>query len=105
MSVRTQPLAGSMSHGQAEEAQTVGMGDANDERIRESVPSPTGGQTPGEQPSGQPANATPANVPAEVPAPFDSGHDISATEPAPAEEPTAPTTSDDPTPPAGGEGA
>ena len=86
-------------------APTVGMGDANDERIRESVPSPTGGQTPGEQPSGQPANATPANVPAEVPAPFDAGHDISATEPAPVDEPTPDTTSSDPTPPAGGEGA
>src|SRR5688572_11163693 len=61
-------------------APTVGMGDANDERIRESVPSPTGGEIPGEEPSPQPATATPANVPTDVPAPEDSGHDISAAE-------------------------
>jgi small subunit ribosomal protein S3 len=95
---RTAPL-------QPGSAPTVGMGDANDERIRESVPSPTGGEVPGEMPSPQPANATPGNVPAEVPAPFDSGHDISATEPGPVAEPTGDTTSNDPTPPASGEGA
>ena len=95
---RTAPL-------QPGSAPTVGMGDANDERIRESVPSPTGGEVPGEMPSPQPANATPGNVPAEVPAPFDSGHDISATEPGPVAEPTGEATSDDPTPPASGEGA
>ena len=86
-------------------APTVGMGDRNDERIRESVPSATGDQTPGQTPSGQPANATPANVPAEVPAPGDSGHDITAEPAAPPVEPTDTTPSNDPTPPAGGEGA
>ena len=86
-------------------APTVGMGDRNDERIREGVPSATGDQTPGETPSGQPANATPANVPAEVPAPADSGHDLTAEPAAPPTEPTDTTPSNDPTPPAGGEGA
>ncbi len=94
---RTAPL-------QPGSAPTVGMGDANDERIRESVPSPTGGEVPGELPTGLPANATPGNVPAEVPAPFDSGHDLTATVPA-EPEPEAPTAIDDPTPPDSGEGA
>ena len=86
-------------------APTAGMGDAADERVREAVPSPTGDQTPGAQPSGQPATATPANVPPQVPAPQDAGHDISATEPGPVEEPTVDTATQDPTPPASGEGA
>jgi small subunit ribosomal protein S3 len=55
---------------------TVGHGDVADERVRESVPSPTGGQTPGRARSGQPATATPGNVPPEVPAPADRGHDL-----------------------------
>jgi small subunit ribosomal protein S3 len=97
MRPRTAPL-------QPGSAPTVGMGDANDERIRESVPSPTGGEVPGEIPTGLPANATPGNVPAEVPAPLDSGHDLTATTPA-EPEPEAPTATDDPTPPASGEGA
>jgi small subunit ribosomal protein S3 len=51
---------------------TAGMGDAADEKIREQVPSATGGMVPGEMPSPQPATATPANVPAEAPAPADT---------------------------------
>ncbi len=53
-------------------APTAGMGDAADERVREQIPSPTGGEVPGEQPSPQPATAYPANVPAEEPAPLDT---------------------------------
>jgi small subunit ribosomal protein S3 len=98
LKARTAPL-------QPGSAPTVGMGDANDERIRATVPSATGAQTPGDQPSGQPANATPANVPAEVPAPADSGHDLTAEQPEPAEPAAPETTTDDPTPPASGEGA
>jgi len=37
-------------------APTVGMGEMNDERIREQVPSPTGTEVPGASPSGQPSN-------------------------------------------------
>jgi small subunit ribosomal protein S3 len=51
---------------------TTGMGDAADEKVREQVPSATGGEVPGEMPSPQPATATPANVPAEAPAPLDT---------------------------------
>jgi small subunit ribosomal protein S3 len=83
-------------------AQTVGFGDANDERVREAVSSPTGGGIPGEQPSPQPANATPGNVPAETPAPLDSGHDMTAEAAAPPAEPTPDATADDPTPPPAG---
>jgi small subunit ribosomal protein S3 len=83
-------------------AQTVGFGEAADERVREGVSSPTGGGVPGEEPSPQPATATPANVPAETPAPADSGHDMT-TEPAePAAEPAPDATADDPTPPPAG---
>ena len=80
---------------------TAGMGDAADEKVREQIPSATGGMVPGEEPSPQPANATPGNVPAEVPAPHDSGHDISAAPAEPA-EPAGTETPQDATPPPGG---
>jgi len=53
-------------------APTVGMGDMADERIREQVPSATGGEVPGDTPSGQPANVDYANLPADAPAPDDT---------------------------------
>ncbi len=85
-------------------AQGVGMGDRNDERVRESVSSPTGGGIPGEIASPQPATVSPANVPAEAPAPHDAGHDLTP-EPAAPAAPAPQQTPDDPTPPPQGAGA
>jgi small subunit ribosomal protein S3 len=54
-------------------SQTVGMGDAADERIRERVPSATGGERPGDLPTGQPANVGYGNDPLDQPEPYDTG--------------------------------
>ena len=53
-------------------SETVGMGDANDERIRETVPSATGEGRPNATPSGQVANVGFGNVYPDVPSPDDT---------------------------------
>jgi small subunit ribosomal protein S3 len=104
---RARTLAQASAPSEPATAQTVGMGDAADERVRASVPSATGDQDPVATPSGQPANLTPANVPPDVPAPHDSGHDMTAADPLAADEepeqaPPAPEaeTEAEPAPPA-----
>jgi small subunit ribosomal protein S3 len=54
-------------------SQTLGFGDAQDDRLRERVDSPTLDATPGEVPSGQPANVGFGNVPFDEPQPRDTG--------------------------------
>jgi len=58
-------------------APTVGMGDANDERIRAHIASATGTEVPGATPSGQPANLALGNAPQDVPGPQDDAADPS----------------------------
>ena len=58
-------------------APTVGMGDANDERIRAQIASATGTEVPGATPSGQPANLALGNAPQDVPGPQDDAADPS----------------------------
>ncbi len=53
-------------------SQTVGMGDMADDRIRERIPSPTGGERPGDLATGQGANVGYGNVDPMVPFPGDT---------------------------------
>jgi small subunit ribosomal protein S3 len=75
---------------QQQSAPTTGMGDAADEKVREQVPSATGGEVPGEQPSPQPATAYPANVPADAPAPLDTESERTPVDAAQTEQQPAP---------------